>query len=302
MRYNTRIAPSPTGFMHIGTARTALFNWLAARSTGGSFLLRIDDTDTERNNPDTVDPIIQGLTWLGLDWDDYVHQSTLWGGPHSYNFCKKCFIDPLVAKGYAIPFENGATALLWQPHWPRVWHDEVVGEVKITDTIVKNIHGRLILNRGFEKNYGCVYNFCSIVDDIRMNINFIIRGKDHIDNTPKQLAIKWALEEVGAVEKTEIKFAHVGLIFHNKKKMSKRDGAASLLDYRDKGIHPDAMFNALLRLGWGPHEDSKENSVLTRDRALELFLTKGNMKSREPSFDMDKLNWYNRVFSSGKNI
>lgn len=289
--YVTRIAPSPTGFMHIGTARTALFSWMLARATGGKFILRMDDTDADRNIKEAEQPIFDGLEWLGLTWDEFERQS---GRTDVY----KRWAQFLVDAGYAFEADNGAIILKWDSRFPRVWKDEVVGDVPITDTNIEQIDGRTVLLRGGDKLGHPTYQFASVVDDYAFGVNYICRGVDHITNTAKQVAIWSAMSQSLPHDSRPLpKFAHVGLIFANKKKMSKRDGAASLLDYRDQGYHPDALFNFLLRMGWGPTVDNKENSILTREKAISMFVDGGRMRSSNANFDAAKLAWYNKVLS-----
>jgi len=293
--YITRLAPSPTGMMHIGTARTGLFAWLAARATGGRFILRLDDTDADRNIAAAEQPILDGLRWLGLDWDDYVRQSDRM---HIYASMARL----MLMQGLATEADNGAILLKLQGDMPRAWHDEVAGEIAITDRDLELMDG-LPLLRGQDKGGQATYQFASVLDDYQMRVNYIIRGTDHIPNTAKQVAIWHSLDKVipnGLAPQALPKFAHVGLIMKDKKKLSKRDGAASLLDYRDRGFDPDAIFNFLLRLGWGPRVDNKENSVLTRDRALEMFLGEGRMRSSNANFDEVKLAWFDKVHKNLK--
>lgn len=290
--YVTRIAPSPTGMMHIGTARTALFNWLAARSTGGNFILRMDDTDADRNMVEAEQPIFDGLKWLGLEWDAFYRQSER---AEVY----AAYARRLLEFDWAFEAENGAIMLRWGQSMPRQWTDEIAGTIRISDQDVENIDGRLCLIRGGEKLGQATYQFASIVDDFDLGVNFIIRGVDHIANTAKQVAIWSALHN--CFKRKELpKFAHVGLIFKDKKKMSKRDGAASLLDYRDNGYDPDGIFNFLLRLGWGPKLDDKASTFMDRERAKELFLTGGSMKSSNANFDSAKLDFYDRSYKKQK--
>jgi glutamyl-tRNA synthetase len=292
--YVTRIAPSPTGMMHIGTARTALFNWLVARATGGQFILRMDDTDHDRNMVEAEQPIFDGLEWLGLHWDAFYRQSE-----RGYRYFLHA--QKLLDAGFAEKADNGAIMLKWQDFMPRVWKDEIAGNIAISDKAVEEIDGRLCLLRGGDKIGQATYQFASIVDDFDMGVNFIIRGVDHIANTAKQLAIWEAIATVHTRELWERpKFAHVGLIFKDKKKMSKRDGAASLLDYRDKGYDPDGIFNFLLRLGWGPKVDDKASTFMDRDRAMSLFLEGGSMKSSNANFDSAKLDFYDRSYKKMK--
>lgn len=294
MIYTTRIAPSPTGLMHIGTARTALFNWLAARATGGRFLLRIDDTDAERNQPEAVQPIFDGLAWLGLGHDAVFRQS-------ERTAIYQQHASLLLDAGLAKTAENGAVLLDLTADfpWPRTWNDRVKGAISVTErdfTLMQD----LPLVRGGAKLGDPTYQFTSMVDDYLMDVNLIIRGKDHIANTGKQIQIWAALNRALGQDKALPEFAHVGLIFKDKKKMSKRDGAASLLDYRDHGYDPDALFNFLLRMGWGPHTDDKANSILSRAQSLALFLDHGNLRQSDAGFDQNKLDWFDRKYKAAK--
>ena len=300
MPYTTRIAPSPTGVMHIGTARTALFNWLAARATAGKFILRIDDTDAERNIPETEQPIFEGLQWLGLGWDELYRQSER---APIYQACA----DHLLSAGLAAQTDNGAIVLRWRQNWCRFWKDEIGGERHITDRMIEEIDSRLVLVRGGDRCGKATYQFASILDDYLMGVDFIIRGVEHIANTGKQIAIWEALKEISIAnndlrmqQRPLPKFAHVGLIFKDGKKMSKRDGASSLLDYRDKGYDPDAVFNFLLRMGWGPKRDDAISTFMDKEIAKTLFLDGGSMRSANASFDQHKLDFYDRRYKQSK--
>lgn len=297
--YNTRIAPSPTGMMHVGTARTAIFNWLTARSTNGKFIIRIDDTDQERHKEEAIKPIFDGLAWLGLDHDAVYHQSDRLNVYNTY-------ADMLLEHSLARRADNGAILLNLPDDLPISWHDEVVGEVTISSHDVKLIRD-LPLIRGGDKQGAPTYNFASIVDDYLLDINYIIRGVDHIANTSKQIAVWIALQKIptsiGNVHnhpRTLPKFAHVGLIFYQGKRMSKREGAASLLDYRDKGYDPEAVFAFLTRLGWGPTIDNKTTALVTRDMALRMFLNEGSMRSTNAGFDPVRLDSVNRKITARK--
>lgn len=288
--FSTRIAPSPTGMMHLGTARTALFNWLVARSDpGGSFIVRIDDTDATRNQPEMVQPILDGLEWLGLDYDELFYQSDRLD-------LYRLWAERLLNKGLASRAENGAVLLAY-PDYPVVWTDRVGGAQKINEQEQKAINS-LVLLRGDQTP---TYHFASTVDDYEMDITYIIRGDDHRINTGKHLAIWCALNAAMGRSKPLFPMtAHVGLIFHNGRKMSKRDGAASLLDYRDQGVDPDAMFNFLLRLGWGPSNENKSHAVIDRERALDLFLDAGKMRAAPASFDEAHLRALDRKHKARK--
>lgn len=286
--------------MHIGTARTALFNWLVARATGGRFILRIDDTDTERNMPEAEQPILAGLSWLGLEWDELHRQSDRTEMYRSY-------ARQLLHAGLATHADNGAIVLRWRPQWRRVWRDEIGGERAITDRMIEEIDNRLVLMRGGDKLDQVTYQFASVLDDYLMGVDYVIRGVDHIANTGKQVAIWNSLNDI-AVENADQKaprqlprFAHVGLIFKHGKKMSKRDGASSLLDYRDKGYDPDAMFNFLLRMG-GPKRDDASSTFMDKEVAKSLFLSAGNMRSANANFDQHKLDFYDRRYKQMKII
>jgi len=300
--FNTRIAPSNTGFMHIGTARTAYFNYLAARASGGKFYLRIDDTDTDREIPCAVDVIINSLKWLGLDWDDeHFFQSRR--GNH-YN---DWLVNLLMIRAAKV-LDNGAIALVWQDYMPRTWIDSIAGEITVTDKEIEVIDG-MILAKGGDKLGQPIYHFASVVDDWEYGINYIIRGTDHISNTAKQLAIWAAMNKYAdfSLDESPVpypKFAHVGLIHKNKKKMSKRDGMVDptifMSYYQENGYDPDAVLNFLLRLGWGPTVDDKTTAILTRDSSLELFLSGGKMRSAPANFDMAKLDSFNRKYKGLK--
>lgn len=290
--YNTRIAPSPTGDMHLGTARTAYFNWLAARATGGKFILRIDDTDQDRHNEDAVKVIYDTMEWLGLDYDQTFRQSQI----KDMGIYDRAANDLLKA-GLATRLDNGAVALVIPDNMPDSWVDEVAGTVPVTDKAKQVIDGMILV-----KGDGWpTYHFSTVVDDAFMGINYVIRGKDHIDNTAKHIAIYLQMQKCNSasfVNFTIPKYAHAGLIFKDKKKMSKRDAAASMLNYRDAGYNPDAMLNFMLRMGWGPTVDDKTTAIISRERALELFLTGGAMKNNEASFDQAKLDSFDRKYKA----
>jgi glutamyl-tRNA synthetase len=295
----TRIAPSPSGFMHIGTARTALFNWLVARASGGKFILRMDDTDTSRNITEAEQPILDGLQWLGLSWDQFHRQSLC------YDRYRE-LAEGLVEARLARRLDNGAVELSVPELIPTSWEDSVVGTVRLSSgASYEQLRNGCILMRGAKEGeraemLGPTYNFASIIDDIDLGITHVIRGKDHIDNTIKQLYIKMALERAGLTTTWVLRFSHVGLIFSGGKKMSKRDGAASLLDYRDKGFTPIAIINQLLRTGWGPRIDNKANSWCpTIESAVELFRSGGRFRASEANFDAAKLDAYQRKSSAG---
>lgn len=285
MQFNTRIAPSPTGYFHLGTARTAYFNWLAARASGGRFLLRIDDTDQARNNPACVDIIYQAMGYLGLDYDDSFFQS-------QRTARYRQVADDLLRQGRAV-LRDGACFL--QHALPTDFTgfvDGAVGTVRATQADHDAI-ANLVLIRS---DGNPTYHFANVVDDLDYNINFVLRGADHISNTVRQIALYDALGH------TPPRYAHVGLLhdWRSGKKISKSANAPSLLDYRDQGIDSDAMCNFLLRLGWGPQKDDKSTAMLSRDAALQLFLSAGNLRGAASKVDFDKLASFDRKYKSMK--
>lgn len=280
----TRIAPSPTGFAHLGTFRTAYFNWLAARSSGGKFILRIDDTDDARDREDYVKPIYETMSWLGLDYDMTFRQSD----PDR----RRVHLDlaeDLLKKNRARVIEGGAIALNYDDSVPNHWIDSIAGRVSVTESDIKNNLSNLVIVRSSGTP---TYHWSSTVDDISTGVNWVIRGTDHISNTSKHLLIYHAL---GA---TIPKYSHIGLVNFQGKKLSKRENAASMTYYRDLGYNKDAMLNFMLRLGWGPKVDDRTTALLPRERALELFLNDGNMKSSPSNLDMAKLDSFDRKYKA----
>jgi glutamyl-tRNA synthetase len=276
--WTTRIAPSPTGDMHLGTARTALFNWLAARATGGRFILRIDDTDTDRNSDDAVKVIFDTMDWLNLDYDAVYRQSDRLD---RYRDVATWLVDCHLAS----IADNGAI-LLKKMHGNMTgmsWHDTIKGDNAFTDNVMNDLNRDIVLIKG---DGTPTYHFASVVDDMDMGVNWVIRGIDHFTNTFLHTMIAHAL---GA---DLPRYSHLGLITKNKKKMSKRDGVASMLAYRDNGYDPDAMCDYMMRLGWGP-TSGKDPKVITRDDALAMFLD-GNLRAAPAGFDAMRLDNLNR--------
>ncbi|KKL28280.1 hypothetical protein LCGC14_2376680, partial [marine sediment metagenome] len=207
----------------------------------------------------------------------------------------KNYTEVLFRDKAAIRLDNGAIAL-HNPELPETWHDEIAGDIPITATNHEQIDKRLILLRGDVSNNTPTYQLASVVDDWDYDINYIIRGTDHISNTPKQIAIWNALNRCFPDRAKKLpKFAHVGLLFKNGKKLSKRDSSFSLSHYSD--YHPEAILNFLLRLGWGPHEDNKANSLISKEKAIEMFLTHGQMKNSQANIDEQKLAWFNKKYT-----
>jgi glutamyl-tRNA synthetase len=301
----TRFPPSPTGYLHIGGARTALFNWLFARQQGGTFILRIEDTDQARSSREATEAILEGLTWLGLNWDE---------GPFfqsQRSEIYKQFISELLAKGKAYychcPVEllekkrEIARAEGRKPKYDGTCRDKNLGPgpqavVRLKTPQTGNtrfddlIHGPiiypndelddLILARG---DGSPTYHLAVVIDDITMAITHIIRGDDHINNTPRQIQIYQALEATLPV------YAHVPMILGpDRTKLSKRHGAASLLEYREMGYLPQALVNYLVRLGWS-HGDEE---IFSREEMIGKFALSQIGKSAGV-FNQEKLLWLN---------
>lgn len=283
----TRIAPSPSGSFHIGTARTAYQNWLAARASGGRFILRIDDTDAARSDKKYVDVVYDAMRWLALDFDITFRQTDRLDRYRQV-------ADDLLRAGRAVTLDGGAVGL--SPsclcYVPDSWNDSLVGAIRAND-----LDRRQALNTVLMRGNGTpTYQFATVIDDYDYGVNYIIRGQDHVSNTLRQLTIYRCL----GWDQSVPLYSHVGLIHKDGKKMSKRDGGASLLGYRDQGVDPDAMLNYLLRLGWGPRVDDRSANYISRDRALGLFLTGGSLRPSRSNFDQAKMDWYDRKYKAMK--
>lgn len=276
--FTTRIAPSPTGDMHIGTARTAWFNWLAARASGGKFILRIDDTDKDRNKSESVDVILSVMDWLGLDHDEIHFQSD--------RFDRYRDVADLLKSTHLAKIADNGAVLLDLPADNMTgmsWNDTISGPQKFTDNIIKDHDRDIVLIRGDGMP---TYHFATVVDDMDMGVNWVIRGIDHFTNTFRQSMIGHALS-ANAPD-----YTHLGLIMKDKKKMSKRDDSASMMAYRAAGYDPDGMLDYMTRLGWG-ESTGVDRKVITRDDALDIFLN-GKMKSKPANFDLRKLDSLDR--------
>ncbi|HET6342670.1 MAG TPA: glutamate--tRNA ligase [Gemmatimonadota bacterium] len=307
-----RFAPSPTGFLHVGGARTALFNWLWARHTGGTLVLRIEDTDLERSTEEMIDAILDGLDWLGIDWDEGPHfQSRLRERHQAAAFALletghayACFCTPeelaaereaAIARKESYVYSGRCRALdpdaararvdAGEPHTIRfrvpagetVWDDVVHGPTRFGNETI----GDFIVLRS---DGAPVYNLAVTVDDRDMGITHVIRGDDHISNTPKQILLYRALEAPVPV------FGHVPLILGpDKRKLSKRHGAVAVTAYREQGYLPDAFINFLALLGWSPGDDRE---VLSRDELVQLF-DLDRITGKSAIFDVQKLEWLN---------
>ncbi len=306
-----RFAPSPTGHLHIGGARTALFNWLFARSHKGTFVLRIEDTDTSRSTDEYIEAIIEGMKWLGLDWDEGPYRQTtrfdtyrnyvdklLKAGKAYYCYCTpeeleqrrkealaqgrtpkydnrcRCLKEPVPGRAAAVRFmmpQEGRTIV----------NDLIKGPIEFENNILEDM---VILRSDGTPTY----NFVVVVDDIDMQITHVIRGDDHVNNTPKQIhiykAFGWEAPE----------FAHLPMILGaDKARLSKRHGATSVMAYRDMGYLPDALVNYLVRLGWA----YGDQEVFTREELVNCFSLESVGKSAAV-FNPEKLLWLNSQYIS----
>jgi glutamyl-tRNA synthetase len=273
-----RFAPSPTGYLHVGGARTALFNWLFARRHAGTFVLRIEDTDAERSSSEMVAGIVDGLRWLGLDWDEGPDI----GGPHAPYFQSQRlekyreYAQGLVQAGKAYQ-DAGAVRFKVPPGVTR-FEDLVHGAIEFDN---EHIEDFVILRSDGHPTY----HLSVVVDDIDMAITHVVRGDDHIPNTPKQVLL------YEAFGKPVPQFAHVPLIMGpDRKRLSKRHGATSVMEYQRLGYLPEAMVNFLALLGWNPGGDRE---VLSRDDLKTLFTLEG-ISGGNAVFNADKLDWFNQ--------
>jgi glutamyl-tRNA synthetase len=316
-----RFAPSPTGYLHVGGARTALFNWLFARRLGGVLVLRIEDTDIERSSQDMVEGILDGLRWLGLDWDE----GPKIGGPYGPYFQServdrhRAMAERLVAQGsayycYCTPgtlkakrdaaeaasrgwrYDRTCCALTAdeiaareRDHMPRAIRFRVPeGPTRFDDLV----HGPIEFDGANIEDFVLLradghptYQLSVVSDDVEMKISHVVRGDDHISNTPKQILLYQA---IGA---DVPRFAHVPLILGpDKKRLSKRHGATSVIEYARQGYLPEAMFNFLALLGWSPGDDRE---ILTRDELVAAFTLEG-ISGGNAVFNPEKLDWFNQ--------
>lgn len=309
----TRFAPSPTGFLHVGGARTALFSWVYARKNSGKFLLRIEDTDLERSTQDAVQVILDGMEWLGLNSDAPPNYQTnsliryqkiidklLKCGKAYRCYCSRNRLDKLretqtinkekprydghcrnlpankdtSTKPYVIRFKNPKYGIV-------TWNDAIKGEINIANNELDD----LIIQRS---DGSPTYNFCAVIDDIDMEITHVVRGDDHVNNTPRQINLYHALNADLPI------FAHVPMILgDNGKKLSKRDGAMNLMQYREDGYLPHALINYLIRLGWS-HGDQE---IFSMEQILKYFEL-SDINSSASIFNKEKLNWLNQYYIS----
>ena len=301
-----RFAPSPTGALHIGGARTALFNWLLVRHEGGELVLRIEDTDRERSTPENIEQIIDALRWLEIDWDEGPimqtaqterHQEALQAlldSGHAYR--SEATAEDVKAykerhgadRGFrGEPAAAGAVRLRVPDEGATVVHDAVRGEtrfehVHMDDPVIARADGSVL------------YNFAVAIDDLDAGITHVVRGEDHLSNTPKQLLVIEAARAAGIHAETPLPlYAHLPLLHGpDGKKLSKRHGAASVQELREAGYLPEAVRNYLALLGWGAGDDS---TVLSTAELVERFTL--DRVSRNPArFDEEKLRWLNGVY------
>lgn len=309
VKVRTRFAPSPTGYLHVGGARTALYSWLFAKHNNGEFVLRIEDTDLERSTPEATAAILEGMEWLNLAWEHGPYYQTkrferynqvidemIEQGLAYRCYCTKERLEELrhnqeqnkEKPRYDRHCLNDHSHSPDEPHVVRfknptegsvVFDDAVRGRIEISNSELDD----LIIRR---TDGSPTYNFCVVVDDWDMGITHVVRGEDHINNTPRQINI---LKAIGAPIPT---YAHVSMINGDDgQKLSKRHGAVSVMQYRDDGFLPEALINYLVRLGWG-HGDQE---IFTREEMIKYFELDHVSKSAS-SFNMDKLLWLNHHY------
>ena len=280
MTVRTRFAPSPTGFLHVGGARTALFNWLYARRHGGKLILRIEDTDEKRNTAEAHQVIYDGLKWLGLDWDEGPDKGGDFGpyrqSERSDIYAK--YLARLEAGGHV--YEDGGAIRFRSPRKPVVVEDMVCGRIEF-DMSNPATHPDMTIRR---PDGSFIFHFVNVVDDIEMKLTHVIRGEDHLSNTPKHIELYNALGEKPPI------FGHIPLILnHEGKKLSKRDGGSSITYFMESGYAPEAVANYLCLLGWSPGENREK---LTMEEILALFDI-DKINRRNAIFDLDKCFWLN---------
>jgi glutamyl-tRNA synthetase len=263
-----RFAPSPTGYLHIGGARTALFNWMYAKSQGGTFVLRIEDTDLERSKKEFLDEILESMKWLGLSWDELFLQSD------RFDLYRQHAVK-LLDEGKA--YKDGEAVILKMPPKEIKLYDLIRGEIVFDSETIKD--QVLIKSDGSP-----TYSFACVVDDSLMEITHVVRGEDHISNTPKQMVIYEALGFKMP------KFAHLPLIMgEDGGRLSKRTGAVAVSDYRKMGFVPEGIVNYLMLLGWSPGPNQE---IIDLDKACQNFSIK-KVNKTAAIFSMDKLKWVN---------
>ncbi|MCL4400252.1 glutamate--tRNA ligase [Patescibacteria group bacterium] len=314
MSPRVRFAPSPTGFFSLGNARTALFNWLFAKHEGGKFLLRIEDTDKERSKKEYEESILEGLKWLGLDWDEKVERQSeripiyekylkrlMDEGRAYFCFCSGEELESerqaQLSQGLQPKYGGRCRNISKEEAFKRAEKENHVIRFKMPSHTVSfsdlirgkvsfdlDLIGDIIIAKGFDSP---LYNFAVVVDDEEMKITHVIRGEDHISNTPKQIAIQEALGFSMPI------YAHLPLILGpDRKKLSKRYMDASLKDFKDRGYLPEAFFNFMLLLGWHPSVDKE---VVSAEEAINDFSFKKVQKGGAV-FNQEKLEWLNAYY------
>src|SRR6201997_3137249 len=275
-----RFAPSPTGYLHIGGARTALFNWLFARHQGGKLVLRIEDTDTKRNTEEAAAAIYQGLEWLGINWDEGPHVGGNFG-PYFQSQRTEIYeryLKKLQDGGHI--FEDQGALRFRSPREHVLVNDLVCGKIDF-DLTNPGTHPDMTVRR---PDGSWIFHFVNVVDDIEMRISHVIRGEDHLSNTPKHIELYRAL---GA---TPPQFAHIPLILNRDgSKMSKRDEGAAVATYIEQGYAPEAVRNYLCLLGWSPKDNREKIEI---EEVVHLF-DLANINRRNAAFDLDKCYWLN---------
>ena len=286
MKPRVRFAPSPTGYLHIGGARTALFNWLYARHTGGTFVLRIEDTDAARNSQEAVDVILDGLRWLGLDWDEGPLTGDATGpskgdcGPYFRSQRKANYqrrVEALLSRDLA--YEHEGAIKFRMSREITVMQDLIKGEIRRELTDREAVDPDFVIMRSDGQP---VFHLVNVIDDLEMNITHVIRGEDHLINTTKHIAL------FNAFGVKPPHYAHIPLILNGDgSKMSKRDQGASLSSYTDGGFLPEAVINYISLLGWSPKENREKMSLAETIERFDLpQILKHNAR-----FDYEKLLW-----------
>lgn len=317
-KIRVRFAPSPTGNLHLGSVRTALFNWLFARQQGGTFVLRIEDTDLQRSKPEYEANILEGMKWLGLDWDEGPEVGGNYGPYHQTkrgdSYAK--YVEILESKGLAYRCYETAEELEEERKAaeakgvPYVYSRKRDMEEKYRESdrpytvrfqvpekticLEDVIRGQVVFDLSLISDFiimksdgSPAYNFAVVVDDIEMDITHVIRGEDHISNTPRQMVL---FEALGAAMPV---FAHLPMILGpDKSKLSKRHAATSVTEYKEQGFLSDALFNFMCLLGWTPPD---EKEILTKDELTSLFKLERVVKSGAV-FDLKKLTWMNSQY------
>ena len=276
----TRFAPSPTGFLHAGAYRTAIFSYLYARHHGGTFVLRIEDTDKERSKKEYEDNILDSLSWLGLEYDVFVRQSE--------NVVRhKTLLEQMIRDGFAYVSKEEAKdgsgvireiVRYKNPNQPITFQDEIKGSITMDTTDL----GDFVLAKNINEP---LFHFAVVVDDFDAGVSHVIRGEDHVSNTPRQILIQRA---IGAPQPT---YAHLPLVLGSDKlKLSKRRGALALTEYRERGYLPDAILNMVALIGWNP---GTEQEIFTKNDLIASFELSRVQKSGA-MFNPEKLDWINK--------